>query len=108
MVESGGMSGEGEREVWKVVCVNLRFVCASAHDPFSIFTDSYARASFLELEVLEKLHSICVLRIVFQAALPFARKPVGKWSRSGCARYRVDGHIIWVGKLHNEVLCFSE
>jgi hypothetical protein len=59
------MSGEGEGEMRKVVSMNLRFVCPSAHNPFSIFTDSYARAGFLELEILEKFHSICVLWVVF-------------------------------------------
>lgn len=65
MVESRSMSGEGKGEVRKVMCMNLRLICAGTHNPFSIFTDANASAGFFEFEVLEKLDSICVLGIVF-------------------------------------------
>ena len=81
MVERVGMSGKGQGKLRKAVDVDLWFVCASAHDPVAIFTDTDPAAGLFELEILEKLDSILVLWVVFQTALPLPRKPIGKRSR---------------------------
>ena len=85
------------------MCMDLWFVSAGAHDPFAIFADPDAGAGFFEFEVLEQLDSVCILRIVLQAALPFARKPVRQ--RPGCRRTldSVDGHVIGICELHGSV-----
>lgn len=70
LVQGIGMPSEGEREMRKVVDVYLGLVRAcerlasrssasifglrtGAHDPVPIFTDSYARARFFKLKVLQ-------------------------------------------------------
>ena len=100
MVEGSSVSGEGEGEVRKVMGMNLGLVCARTHDPFAIFADPDASTCFFEFEILEKLDSICVLGVVFQAALPFSRKPVRQRTGGRGTRDRVDWHLVGVRELH--------
>ena len=86
--------------MWKVMCMDLWFVCAGAHHPFAIFADPDAGAGFFEFEVLEQLDSVCILGVVLQAALPFPRKPVGQRPGRRRTRNGVDGHVVRVCELH--------
>jgi hypothetical protein len=70
------------------------------HNPFTIFTGSDTLASFLKLEILQQLHSVRILGIVFQAALsassePFWEGPSGVRARDGVYR-----HLRLVRELH--------
>jgi hypothetical protein len=107
MVEGRRVSGEREGEVRKVMGMNLRLICASTHNPFTIFADPDASACFFEFEILEKLDSICVLGVVFQAPLPFSGKPI--WQRTGgrSTGYRVDWHLVGIRELHRGTLVGS-
>ena len=104
------MPGEGEREMRKVVDVYLGLVCAcerlaswsgvlisglhtSAHDPVSIFADSYTRARFFELKVLQQFNPVRKLGVFLEAPFALADEPFGKRSCSvrtgdGVYRYR--------------------
>ena len=46
------------------MCMDLRFVCARTHDPFTIFARPDTGAGFFEFKVLEQLDSICVFGII--------------------------------------------
>jgi len=107
MVEGRRVSGEREGEVRKVMSMNLRLICASTHNPFTIFADPDASACLLEFEILEKLDSICVLRVVFQAALPFSGKPIWQRTRGRSTGYRVDWHLVGIRELHHGTLVGS-
>lgn len=72
--------------------MNLRLVCACAHDPVAIFTDPDAVTSLFELEILQKLDTILVFGIVLQTSLSASRKPVGQRSGTRCARNCVYGN----------------
>lgn len=102
MVESCSMACKGQREVRQVMCMDLRLVCSCAHNPFSVITDPYTRASFFKFEILQQFHTICIFRVVFQTALPLAGEPV--WQRSRCrsTRYSIYWYFIWVGELHDD------
>lgn len=64
----------------------FRFICSArpptcAHYPLPIIADSYAMAGLFELKVLKELYAIRIFRILLQASLSLACKPLRK--RSG-------------------------
>lgn len=82
------------------VCVDLRLVSARTHDPVSIRRDADTRRRFLELEILEQLDAVCVLGILLQTALAFAREPFRQRSGAGGTRDGVHRHGSLGGELH--------
>lgn len=102
MIQRICVAGKGQRKLWEVMNMYLRFVGAGAHCPFSIFAHPNAVASFFEFEILEEFNAVLILRIIFQTSLPSASKPV--WERSGsrCTRDCVDRDGPGIGELHGE------
>ena len=61
-------------QVGQVVCVNLRLVCACAHNPFAVVGYTNAVGCLFELEVLEELYVVGIV-VAFLALLVL--DPVG-------------------------------
>jgi hypothetical protein len=78
----------------------LRFVSASAHDPFSIVTNTYAGTGFFELKVLQQLDTIRIFGIVLQAAFSSSSQPFWKRPRRVRTRNRIDWDIVRIRELH--------
>jgi hypothetical protein len=76
LVQRVRVSCVAEREMWQVVCVNLRLVGTSAHHPIAIGRDANAGRGFLELEVLEQLDAVGIFGILLQTPLALTRKPL--------------------------------
>lgn len=80
----------------------------STHDPFAIFTRSYARARFLELEILQQFYSVCVFGILLQTALPSSCQPFWKRSRGGSSSDGVHRDRAPICQLHAASICSEE
>ena len=73
--------------------VYLWLVCACAHDPVAIFTDSNAVARFFELKILQQLDPVLVFRVVLQAALPGIESEGVELQSGGRLKYKFNGMV---------------
>lgn len=79
--------------------MDLRLVCARAHDPLLIRRDGDAVARLFKLEVLQEGHTVRPFRVVFELPLSLGRKPVRELLR-GWAGDCIDGHLARIRELH--------
>ena len=100
LVEAVGVARIGERKMWQVVCMDLRLVCAGAHDPVTILAHADAVAGLVEAKVLQQLDAVGEVGVLLQAALSFPHQPVGEGPRSVGPGDGVYGHCRRVGDLH--------
>jgi hypothetical protein len=80
--------------------VDLRLVGACTHDPVAIGRDTDTGRRFLELEILKQLDAVCVLGILLETALAFAREPFRQRSGAGGTRDGIYRHGSLGGELH--------